>query len=93
MAAITLSTIVGAGGGSPIKSIQRGRGNSSFALIDVTISAVVLAKSFIRTSFTTDDNNFLSSTTSRLTSTTNLELSRSTTGGSFTVDWEVIEYE
>ena len=93
MAAINLSTIVG---GSAIKSVQRGQAtwSGSTQLVNVTITAVVMAKSFVRMSFKTTSGDYSGVVTARLTTTTNLELSRGgNTSGTFTMDWEVIEYE
>lgn len=83
------------GGGSPIKSIQRGQATpSSYGRTDVAIAAVELSKSVIlvshsaQTVSTTISNHMASA---RLTSSTNLRIQKIGTNGLY-FNWEVIEY-
>ena len=91
------STWQGVGG---VKSVQRGVATiaAASAIINVTISAVNLSKTFVNISMKTavETSSYWPSyveTMGQLTSTTNLELTRgsSGSGASVTISWEVIE--
>jgi hypothetical protein len=70
---------------------------SGVATVDVAISAVNLAKTFVLISATTasgtDNRDEEFTPTAQLTSTTNLQLTRSRTGIAFTVAWQVIQID
>ncbi len=77
--------------GAGIKSIQRGVVTLDANPDTVTITAVVLAKSFVLISFSAAANNFSNSPRVVLTNTTTLTFDQSNTDASL-VAWQVIEY-
>jgi hypothetical protein len=88
---------VSGGGGSIIKSIQRGEAFVTNVDLDIALSAIVLANSYVRMTGTQsdgigDDADNVSPML-KITSTTNLNISRSATTGGIYVTWEVIEFE
>ena len=83
---------------SAIKSVQRGSSASSNQLHDVSISSVVLSKTFVNIQLVDDDARTLPTThnnqgsSGRLTSSTNLRILKAADSSGQTVAWEVIEF-
>lgn len=83
------------GGGSNIKSIQRGSSVVSAISTDVTISAVDLTKAVVTLSFKSPIGGTYASKgliRGGLTSATNLNLSISDSANFPTVDWVIVEF-
>ena len=89
------ATISSRMGSTAINNIQRGVTSltDAVATIDVTITAVVLAKSFIAMSQTTAYDDLRNFAYGTLTSTTNLRFWRNSPPQSAVVAWEVIEFK
>lgn len=81
------------GGGSNIKSIQRGTVTMNAVTKDITISAVDLSKSIVQLTVKSAGSAGADCITGELTSATNLKLASGTTGsGNSVVEWTVIEF-
>lgn len=83
------------GGGSNIKSIQRGTYAYVGTSKDITINSVDINKSIVLLSFQGDGANQASYSLvlGKLTSSTILNLSSISSGGTFNVTWQVIEFD
>lgn len=75
--------------GSGLKSVQRGEATITGASGTVTITAVVLAKSFLV--FSSNDVSYYN-LKGYLTNTTTITFTRGGADGSCSVAWEVMEY-
>lgn len=90
-----------AGGGVAIKSLQRGAsgfGNNGALVNDIVISAVDLTKAIVVSKGNTwsgigDKNLQDNAVTMKLTSPTNLRITRQQNDASFTVSYEIVEFE
>lgn len=83
------------GGGSSVKSIQRGTYAFLGTTKDITINSVDINKSIVKITFTGDAGNpaNYSLVLGKLTSSTILNLSSVIASGTFNVSWEVIEFD
>jgi len=97
-----MSTLTGlissGGGGSVIKSIQRGvtAVGSTDTSVNVTISAVTTSKAFVSfcgSQVYNGADNRQCFVNVNLTASTTLQISRGLSGSVNNVSWEVIEYE
>lgn len=76
-----------------IKSVQRGYTTITGLTASATISAVTLSKTFVTASFSGPNAIDMTSCAVRLTSSTNLSISRTDGTSSANIAWEVVEFE
>lgn len=84
---------IGVGGGSNVKSIQRGVTTFSAITTNATIASIDLTKSIVKISFVPlNSNGQFGIVKAKLTSSTNLELKQIAFTQATVVYWEVIEF-
>jgi hypothetical protein len=90
---LRLHGLIGGGGGSNIKSIQRGLVIATNS-VNVTISSVDLANSVLIISYQGGGGTAVRNLKAmgKLTSSTNINFSLTTSAGYVTVNWQVVEF-
>ena len=80
--------------GGGIKLVQRGTTAISGAGANETVTAVDMNKSFLTSSYTTGavSGDVGAAATAKLTSSTNIAFSRSSSSNTTTVSWELVEF-